>query len=354
MIITGIWTNALISEKSRPKIPPDMDLSSMTQEQKNGLYQNRISVEEFEAYKKPIHIAVEHGPERDIGYVMSMWVNSDMKPVVKAFITDQGTVRKIKNGHFKGLSLKAHRKISDDGSVGPPDIEEISLTANPFFEDCKLSQCASKNKLLRKTIYDKKNHKKSKVLTLIASIKMSENEQQQSSSESTTSTEKQQQSSSSSSSEVSLEELKSRLEQAERINQKYIQRENEEKKIFLEQGNKRAELFISQLPENIKVTGDMKKVIMNAYNTKEMEEPRKFFESLEKYISEGKRKRDQDIHNSEAAKKQKLFHKPSGFNSQGNKVISQEASGKKPKKQKPILVMLLNKDPNEWLIDKYA
>jgi len=173
--IVGIYTRKLIDEKNRPNLPRSLDISKLNQAQQNSLEQNRFSIQEFKAWEKPIHMATEHGSRRDIGYVKKMWVDDNNNPYLEAEIENKIVGHNVKNGYYKGLSMKGSRKILDGGRVSFMDIEEISLVKQPFFPECKITTVCSKN-ISKKNIYSqKKEDKRNKtILFTIASLKMSE------------------------------------------------------------------------------------------------------------------------------------------------------------------------------------
>ena len=158
--IIGIYTTKLIEENKRQKLPHGLKLSEMSQSEHNMLAQNKTSFEEFNAYSKPIHITVEHGKRRDIGYVKTMWYDKDNNPYIEAEIVDKEIAKKVKANFYTGLSLKGSREVNPGGVVDPMDIEEISLVEKPFFDGCKITYCGSAN--INKNGSKNKNQNKSK------------------------------------------------------------------------------------------------------------------------------------------------------------------------------------------------
>lgn len=158
--IIGIYTRPLINESDRPLLPSTINVGELTQSEQNTLPQNRLSLQEFYAWNKPIHIATEHGSRRDIGYVTKMWVDDKNRPFIEAEITDSDVSKKAMCGYYNGLSMKGSRSRCDSGKVGFMDIEEISLVKEPFFPECKITYCGSKY-ISKKNIYSQKKAIKS-------------------------------------------------------------------------------------------------------------------------------------------------------------------------------------------------
>lgn len=348
--VVGIYTRPLINEKDRSDIPDGVDVSKLSQSEQNNMFQNRISVEEFDAYSKPIIIDDEHDRRNDIGYAKSMWRDKDNIPHIELKIVDEDIARKVKSGYYKGLSLDSERDIIDR-KVRGVDIKRIALVKKPFFENCKIKYWASKN-ISKKNIYSQnksnQNQKKTLLFT-IASYKMEQKQENKSADN--------QPSQNESKMEIDMKQFQELQKQLNIYKKKEKKELEEYKKQGLQEyendwkGINREDFFFDDTVD---------KVIKGSYTRKEARSMKKHYKSILDGLRKRKRdvfeskKKDENLRNERQLKKVKLpipnsFSKPKNGIFEISRTISQKASYM-TKEKDDLLFTLMGQTPLEKLI----